>query len=53
MIIKLSNLNFMNSWDLWAPRNDKALKAALQRSRDTSFSHVKSKVGINFCGHCL
>ena len=28
MIIKLYNLNFMNSWDLWAPRNTKALKSS-------------------------
>ncbi len=29
MIIKLDNLNFMNSWDLWALRNAKALKCSI------------------------
>jgi hypothetical protein len=37
MIIKLDNLNFMNSWDLWAPRNAKALKGPIAASEGIGF----------------
>ena len=44
MMIKLDNLNFVNSWDLWAPRNAKALKSPAAAIEGT-INSVKESYG--------
>ena len=43
MIIKLNSINLMNSSNLWAPRNAKALKCIIAAGE--GIHHIKEKAG--------